>query len=328
MADYFAIREIEQLDDEINDLVDGIGIDIIDLEEAEQKQQKYTYNILTRMEDIFRKIEMANNRIKTMKIELRTVTNRDQYRRYKPVIRAHKTRLEDYEKNMKWILCTDRELSLGTMERKFFNYEEERVYELIQQIEKQTILQPTEYIYHSAEEDRDFMLISHYLYCIHQDLSSIPRCVIDICYSYYSVYPIYNVIENVNIAMCQLQNMEIKLVDKKREFIINMFRNKLHKCWENIRWVDPKTAEELEVKWMKRGEGIRDCNLPLTEIDIAENLIYYHMNWKRGGNEISRGKKVFMKYFRRLVRDKFVIFCVCVVFAVVCVVLGIAIYKS
>mmetsp|Transcript_39859 Transcript_39859/g.63784 ORF Transcript_39859/g.63784 Transcript_39859/m.63784 type:complete len:245 (-) Transcript_39859:198-932(-) len=89
-----AIREVENIDREVKRL----------LKEIEEELQKIENGLASSSSSgqVKKKIEHTKSRIKTMEIELQTVENRETARKFKPVIRDHRSKLKEFEDALKW----------------------------------------------------------------------------------------------------------------------------------------------------------------------------------------------------------------------------------
>lgn len=89
------INQVENIDREVRALLKEIEDELSRLEHAGSVNERD-------MTGIQNKITQANNRIKTMDIELQSVPDRATARKYKPVIKEHKKKIQDFEQQMQW----------------------------------------------------------------------------------------------------------------------------------------------------------------------------------------------------------------------------------
>eukprot|EP01084_Bolivina_argentea_P153584 267799_1 len=89
-----AIREVECIDREVKRCLNEIESEIQKMEQDHSPSEA---------SKLSRKIEHTKSRIKTMEIELQTVESRETARKFKPVIRDHRSKVKEFEQMLLWI---------------------------------------------------------------------------------------------------------------------------------------------------------------------------------------------------------------------------------
>jgi len=90
------VNQVENMDREVRGLLKEI--------EDELSRIEHSGSVINERDvsNVQNKITQANNRLKTMDIELQSVPDRAVARKYKPVIKEHRKKIQDFEQQLQW----------------------------------------------------------------------------------------------------------------------------------------------------------------------------------------------------------------------------------
>jgi len=89
-----ALHEVENIDREVKRSLKEIEDEIKKIESGMAPSSA--------SQQVSKKIKHTNSRIKTMEIELQTVSDREAAKKFKPVIREHRNKLKEFEQSLQW----------------------------------------------------------------------------------------------------------------------------------------------------------------------------------------------------------------------------------
>eukprot|EP00483_Globobulimina_turgida_P007797 UN07812 len=105
-----------------------------------------------------------------------------------------------------------------------------------------------QWCYQKAVNDKDCFVIIGYIHNIQLIVNNrfefelfgvinIPQCVIDIIYTYYSFYPIYNIINKIQICTNKICDLENRELPPKGQKLVRDHRDLMAECGQCMKWI-------------------------------------------------------------------------------------------